>query len=206
MANANAMPPVDALRGVAEPSAWVSRFAPLVRPGGSVLDLACGNGRNGRLFLRSGHGVVFLDKDTRSVADLEGAPGAEVIAQDLETGAPWPLGARMFAAVIVVNYLHRPLFPALLAAVEPGGLLIYDTFAHGQQRFAAPRNPDHLLKRGELLETVRNRLAVIAYEYGEVSYDVFPGVRQRICAARDRSEGDHRATANTHPLYPSRPA
>src|SRR3546814_10655610 len=109
------------------PSAWVVRFAGLVAPGGGVLDLACGHGRHARMFLANGHPVTALDRDTAGIADLTGRRGFDAVAADLEDGSPWPLPDRSFAAVIVTNYMHRPLFPALAASVAPGGLLIYET-------------------------------------------------------------------------------
>ncbi|GLR81113.1 class I SAM-dependent methyltransferase [Azospirillum oryzae] len=168
------------------PSAWVERFAPLVRADGPVLDLACGGGRHLRLFHRHGHPVVGLDRDLGGVADLEGTAGVTLIQADLETGdpagriGPLPADAR-FAGIVVTNYLHRPLLPALLAALEPGGVLIYETFADGNARFGRPSSPDFLLRRGELLEAVRGRLQVVAFEQGEVSAPK-PAVVQRICA------------------------
>ncbi|SMF84436.1 hypothetical protein SAMN02982917_5771 [Azospirillum oryzae] len=173
------------------PSPWVERFAPLVRAGGPVLDLACGGGRHLRLFHRLGHPVVGLDCDLGGVADLEGTAGITLIQGDLERSdletadsagrlGPLPADAR-FAGIVVTNYLHRPLFPALLAALEPGGVLIYETFADGNARFGRPSSPDFLLRRGELLEAVRGVLQVVAFEQGEVSAPK-PAVVQRICA------------------------
>jgi SAM-dependent methyltransferase len=161
----------------ASPSRWVARFAPLVRPGGTVLDVACGGGRHSRLFLERGHRVTGVDKD---VAQCLFAEGAELIAADLENGAPWPLPGRTFDGLVVTNYLWRPLFPALLDALAPGAVLIYETFAQGNEAFGRPRNPDHLLKRGELLDLTRG-LTVVAYEDGTVEG---VAVVQRICAVK----------------------
>lgn len=157
------------------PSPWIARFAPLVRTGGAVLDVACGGGRHCRLFLDRGHPVTGIDKD---VAQSAHADGAELIAADLENGSPWPLPGRLFAAVVVANYLWRPLYPTLLAALEPGGVLIHETFAQGNERFGRPRNPAHLLLRGELLRLAAG-LNVVAYEDGIVNQ---VAVVQRICA------------------------
>src|SRR4051812_37435300 len=110
------------------PSAWVQRFAPLVAQGGPVLDLACGSGRHARFFLSRGHPVTALDRDVAAVQDLKVNPKVEVLASDLEGGAPWPLAGRSFACILVVNYLYRPIFPAIAAALAPGGLLLYETF------------------------------------------------------------------------------
>ncbi len=144
-------------------SVWVERFADAVPPGGSVLDLACGAGRHGRIFLKRGHPVTFLDIDTQALADIAARPRVEIIAADLETGAAWPLGARRFDTVVVTNYLWRPILPDIVAAVAPGGVLIYETFAVGNEAYGRPRNPDHLLRGGELLEAVRGHLKVLAY-------------------------------------------
>lgn len=173
------------------PEPWVVRFAPLVPAGGAVLDIACGGGRHGRLFAGRGHPVTLLDRDTAGVADLAGlgrtGRGVEIVAADLEAGAPFPLAGRRFAAIVGVNYLHRPLFPALLDALAPGGVLIWQTFARGNARFGKPSNPDFLLRPGELLDVVRGRLTVVAYEHGEIAKPR-PAVIQRICAVA--SEGN----------------
>ncbi|CAA7628031.1 SAM-dependent methyltransferase [Candidatus Terasakiella magnetica] len=158
------------------PSPWISRFAPLVRPGGAVLDVACGGGRHSRLFLDRGHPVTALDRD---IAQARMADGAETLEADLENGAPWPLADRRFDAIVVTNYLWRPVFPHLLEALEPDGLLLVETFARGNEAFGRPRNPDHLLERGELLR-LSHGLQVVAYEDGiEGGHKVV----QRLCAA-----------------------
>ncbi len=162
-------------------SAWIARFAPTTKPGGAVLDLACGGGRHGRLFLENRHPVCFLDIDLRGVADLQGQPGAELLQADLEGGAPWPLANRAFAAIVVTNYLWRPLFPALFASLEPGGLLLYETFMRGNERFGKPSNPDFLLSENELFDLCRPHCQVLAFEQGEESVPK-PAMRQRIAA------------------------
>jgi len=83
--------------------------------------------------------------------------------------------------VVVTNYLHRPLFPHLLAALAPGGILIYETFAAGNERYGRPSNPDFLLAPGELLEVARGRLQIVAYEALDVSVPA-PASVQRLCA------------------------
>lgn len=170
-------------------SVWVARFAHLVprqgESGGTVLDVACGSGRNARYFLHRGHSVVAVDRTIEAVADLGATCGCRIVEADLEGGGGLPMAGRRFAAVIVTNYLHRPLFPALIASVEPGGVFIYETFAQGNENFGRPRNPDFLLKPGELLEAVRDRLRVIAYEEGAV-VEPRPAVVQRICARNER--------------------
>lgn len=160
------------------PSPWVVRFAPFVAPGGPVLDLAAGGGRHTRFFLERGHGVTAVDRDVSRVE----AP-ATVVTADLEADA-WPLGEAHFAGIVVTNYLHRPLFPAILAALAPDGVLIYETFAIGNERFGRPSNPDFLLRHGELLEmAAEGGLRVLAYEDLEVS-EPRPARMQRLCAVR----------------------
>ena len=167
--------------GPNEPSAWVWRFADRIPASGPVLDLAAGGGRHTRFLLGRGHAVVAVDRDVAGLADVEADPAVTIIADDLEGGRPWPFGDRRFAGVVVTNYLHRPLLPAIVAAVAPGGCLIYETFAIGNERFGKPSNPDFLLRPGELLEAVRGRLTVLAYENLEVT-DPRPAVIQRIAA------------------------
>ncbi len=170
--------------GPTEPLAWVLRFAGRVAPGGAVLDVACGAGRHTRLFLKRGHPVTAVDIDISGIADITGDPGLEALAADLEDGRPFPLEGRQFAGVVVTNYLHRPLLPALVAAVAPGGVLIYATFARGNERFGKPRNPDHLAKPGELLDAVRGRLRVVAYE-DLIVETPRPAARQHLCAVHE---------------------
>lgn len=150
---------------------------------GTVLDLACGGGRHLRHFRGRGHPVVGVDIDTRGVADLAGQPDVEIVAADIE-GGPWPLPGRLFKAIVVTNYLHRPLLPALLDALAPGGLLLYETFAMGNARYGRPSSPAFLLKNGELLDLARGRLQVIAYEHGEVSSPK-AAIVQRMVAVND---------------------
>jgi len=162
-------------------SSWVRRFGTGVPPG-PVLDVACGGGRHLRHFHALGHAVTGVDRDLSGLADLAGTTGVELIRAELEAGGPWPLDDRQFAGVVVTNYLWRPLLPAIVGAVAPGGWLVYETFGLGQERYGKPRNPDFLLAPGELLEVVRGRLAVIAYEHG-MRRDP-PAVVQRIAAHR----------------------
>jgi len=164
----------------------VARFAALVPEAGRVLDLACGGGRHARFFLDRGHPVTAIDIDLAGIADLAGRPDVEAIEIDLEGDAPWPLAERRFAGVVVTNYLHRPILPRVVAAVAPGGALIYETFAAGNERFGRPSNPDFLLQPGELIDAVRGRLEIIAYENLEVA-EPKPAMVQRI-AAIDRSD------------------
>ena len=151
-----------------EASAWVRRFAPLVPAGGRVLDLAAGGGRHARLFLERGHPVVAADRDVTGLADLAARPGCEVVETDLEDGGPWRLGGA-FAGIVVTNYLHRPLLPELIAALRPGGVLIYETFMLGNERFGNPSNAAFLLQPNELIDAFAPALRIVAFEQGEVA-------------------------------------
>ena len=159
-------------------SAWVRRFVPLIRRGGRVLDLAAGSGRHTRLLLESGFAVCAVDRDISALSPLAGM-GCEVRQIDLETGEASGFGTD-FDGIVVTNYLHRPLLPAIAQALAPGGVLIYETFARGNERFGRPHNPDFLLRPGELLDAFAT-LTVIAFEQGEISARR-PAVIQRIAA------------------------
>ena len=165
------------------PSPWVIRFAPLIAQGGPVLDLACGNGRHTRYLADRGHPVLALDRNREALQSLEDLTGVETLVSDLENGGPWPLPGRLFAGIVVTNYLHRPLFPAIVDSFAEGGILIYETFALGNEKFGKPSNPDFLLRPGELLDMVRGSLRVIAFEEG-VIHTPRPAVIQRICAVK----------------------
>lgn len=165
------------------PSPWIVRFAPRIPAGGTVADIACGRGRHARWLLDRGHPVVAVDIDARGVADLRGRPGLEIVETDLEDAKPFPLAGRRFAGVVVSAYLHRPLLPALVEAVDDGGVLLYETFARGHERFGRPTNPDFLLRPGELLDAVRGHLRVVAYE--DLVDEQRRAALQRICAVRD---------------------
>jgi len=168
----------EAPRTSALPSAWVRRFLPLIRPGGRVLDLAAGSGRHSRLLCEEGFAVRAVDRDVSALLALAG-PRCEVREVDLETGAPWALGGD-YDGIVATNYLHRPLLPDTARALAPGGILIYETFALGNERLGRPCNPDFLLRPGELLEAFAT-LTVIAFEQGEVAAPR-PAVIQRIAA------------------------
>jgi SAM-dependent methyltransferase len=166
--------------GFPEPSPWVARWADEIPPGSDVLDVACGGGRHTRLLAALGHRVIAVDRDARVGQWLADVPDAQIVIADLE-GDAWPFPGRHFGGVVVTNYLHRPLFPQLLDALAPRGILIYETFAAGNERFGRPSNPDFLLRNGELLELALGRLRVLGYE------DVFtrlphPAMVQRLCA------------------------
>lgn len=163
--------------GVAEPSAWVQRFAGLIVPGGRVLDVACGSGRHVHWLSEQGYAVTGVDRDAGALALVEGQ--AELLVADLE-GAPWPLPGRSFDAVVVTNYLWRPLWPALLSALAPGGVLLVETFADGQQHIGRPSRPEFLLQAGELLRLATG-LRVLAFEDG---YEAAAGLRPARCVQR----------------------
>lgn len=165
---------------LAVPSDWVCRWAELIPVGARVLDVAAGGGRHARYFAARGCRVDAVDRQAEAMAELGTVPGITALCADIECG-PWPYPAQTFSGIVVANYLHRPLFPKLLGALAPGGVLIYETFAAGNEKFGRPSNPEFLLLAGELLEFVRGRLRVVAYE------DVYTSkprkaVVQRLCA------------------------
>jgi SAM-dependent methyltransferase len=165
----------------ADASRWIERFAPLIAPGARVLDVACGHGRHARYFAARGHPVVAVDRDEAALATLSGVPGIETRALDLETGARMFAGER-YGAIVVVNYLHRPLLPDLLDALADDGVLLYETFALGNEALGRPRNPDFLLAPDELLQRVGGRLTVVAFEQGQVATPAPGAVIQRLAA------------------------
>jgi SAM-dependent methyltransferase len=165
------------------PSPWVERFFPLINAGGSVLDLACGNGRHSLLLAEHGYRVEAVDRDAAALAGITARePRIAVRAADLE-GGPWPYHGSAFDGIVVTNYLFRPLLPMLLNALDVNGVLIYETFMVGNERFGKPSNPAFLLRTAELLDVVRRRLTVVAFEQGEVELPR-PAMVQRLCATR----------------------
>lgn len=154
---------------IAPPSSWVQRWAHLVVSGQAILDVACGAGRHAKLFADKGCTVTALDISAEALQKLAAhSPNARTVQADIEN-APWPLmqeGApETFDAIVVTNYLHRPLMPLLLASLAGGGVLIYETFAVGNERFGKPSNPDFLLQSGELLSICAG-MQIVAYEEG----------------------------------------
>ena len=161
------------------PSAWVQRWARLIRPGGTVLDVACGSGRHVRWLAAEGFRVTGVDRDAEALAPL--AALAETVVADIE-GGPWPLPGRRFDAAVVTNYLWRPLMPALLSSLADGGVLIHETFADGNASVGRPSNPDFLLRHGELLQ-LAGGLRIVAYEDGFL--EAPERFVQRIAAVRE---------------------
>lgn len=183
------------------PSPWVVRWSHLAAPGASVLDIACGGGRHLAWFAQRGHPVTGVDRDT-AVASAR-LPGAELITADIEAG-PWPLAvaegapaARQFGLVVVTNYLWRPLWPHILDSVAPGGVLIYETFAAGNETVGRPSRPDFLLQPGELLRVCAD-WHVVAYENGTLAAPA--RFVQRIAAVRKASVKPLDAPNPSYPL------
>lgn len=172
---------------ISTPSNWVTRFTHLI-PSGEVLDLASGAGRHSRWLAAQGHPVLAADRNADALV-LAAGVGVQTQQVDLETGNPeqdWPFAAERFAGVVVVNYLHRPLWKKLIASLAVDGILIYETFALGNEQFGKPSNPDFLLRHGELLEIAQSHgLQVIAYENGYLDTPK-PAMVQRICAIKSR--------------------
>jgi SAM-dependent methyltransferase len=181
-----------------QPSEWVARFAPLIPPG-ETLDLACGGGRHARLLAGLGHPVIALDRDTTAVARTATA-GVTPFQHDLEQdGAPWPFETGRFAGIVVTNYLHRPLFPLIVDSLAPGGVLIYETFAQGNERFGKPSNPAFLLAPGELLGLLRPAMRIVAFEDGYIDSPK-PAMVQRVFSKIPHGTGLS-ATIEYFPLY-----
>jgi SAM-dependent methyltransferase len=174
---------VPADHALGEASNWVQRWSHLLAPDASVLDVACGSGRHLAWFTQRGHAVTGIDIDIQAATAHAGA--ARLVQADIEAG-PWPLhidGApEPFGAVVVTNYLWRPLMPTLLASLAPSGVLLYETFAAGNETLGRPRNPNFLLRPGELL-TLCAGLHVVAYEHGYL--DQPARYVQRIAALRN---------------------
>ncbi|CAN7228567.1 class I SAM-dependent methyltransferase [Acidovorax sp. LjRoot118] len=150
------------MHGSDKPSDWVRRWSTLIAPRSTVLDVACGAGRHLRWLHGLGHAVVGVDRSPEAVA--AGALLGEMVCADIENG-PWPFAGRQFGAVVVTNYLWRPLFPTLVASLAPGGVLVYETFAHGNETVGRPARPEFLLQPGELLAACSG-LRTVAYEDG----------------------------------------
>lgn len=173
-------PSLERRHGPGTPSDWVRRWSDAIRPGGTVLDVACGHGRHLHWFARRGHAVTGVDRDAMAIAAARNL--GEAVLADIEQG-PWPLPGRSFDAVVVTNYLWRPLWADLRAAVAPDGLVIYETFASGNETVGRPARPEFLLRPGELLQAFEG-LRIVAYEDGFL--DAPERFVQRIVARRER--------------------
>ena len=128
------------------------------------------------MFLQRNLPVVAVDRDAQSI------PGVRFVQADLEDGSPWPFGGERFGAIVVANYLHRPLLPILKEALAEGGVLIYETFMAGNERYGRPSNPAFLLEAGELLRAFAG-LTPIAFEQGYAERPK-PAMLQRLCARK----------------------
>jgi SAM-dependent methyltransferase len=189
-----APPAAPAPPATSPPSPWVVRWAHLVRPGGTVLDVACGSGRHLRWLATRGFALTGVDRDAAAIEPLRAL--GEIVVADIENG-PWPFGGRRFDAVLVTNYLWRPLMPTLRDALADGGVLICETFARGHERYGRPSRPAFLLEPGELLHIAQG-LHVVAYEDGLL--DGPPRRVQRIVAVRPEAAS---TAAGGHPLEAS---
>ena len=167
-----------------EPSPWVVEHLGKVPAGGLVLDVACGSGRHTRYASQREYRVVAVDINMKPMDSLIGNSMVQLVEADLENG-PWPFGDQVFDAIIVTNYLWRPLMPLLVAAVANDGFLICETFALGKPNYGGPSNPDYLLAPGELLDMVKGELTVLTYGHGVKSAGSRLSTRQHICAVRD---------------------
>ncbi len=153
------------MHGTEQASHWVQRWSHLVKPQGLVLDVACGDGRHAHWFYSKNHSVALVDRSQAAIDSIAlPTERCEKVLADIENG-PWPFAGRQFDAVVVTNYLWRPLMPTLLASLLPAGVLIYETFTQGNETVGKPSRPDFLLRTGELL-TLCSSLTVVAFEEG----------------------------------------
>jgi SAM-dependent methyltransferase len=180
---------------IANPSAWVARFSQLITPGGRVLDLAAGSGRHSLHLAKLGFSVLAVDRDAVALEVIaQSQPGLAIDIEQLDLEGPtWPLADRsgLFDAVVVTNYLYRPYLELLPDLLAEGGVLIYETFAHGNAAFGKPSNPDYLLQTGELLDfAARHDLHILAYS------DLYqaqpkPAMVQSVCAVKGALKERH---------------
>ena len=166
-----------------KPSQWVKRFADLIPAAGQVLDLACGSGRHSRFLLEHGYDVLAVDRDVTGLGSLAGTTRLEILELDLEDSTMPTFLDRGFDGIVVTDYLYRPLLHPLCAALRPGGVLIYETFARGNEVYGRPSRADFLLEPGELLRVAQDDLHIVSFEQG-LERSPGPAVRQRICAVR----------------------
>jgi SAM-dependent methyltransferase len=187
--------------GLLTPSPWIMHWAHLLKSQSTVLDLACGNGRHSIYLAGLGHRVLGIDRaPTISNSDIprnENCGSIDIKTADLELKNTWPLEGLLFDAIIVTNYLWRPHWPNMLCNLAPGGILMVETFAIGNEQYGKPSNPQFLLRQGELLNMTQS-LNIIGYEHGVVNTP--RKVVQRIVAQRP---SNNPSAAQAHPLYPS---
>jgi len=180
------------------PSDWVVRWTPLAAPQGTVLDVACGAGRHMAWFAEQGFRVTGIDRNP-AAATAANAFG-QVVVVDIENAA-WPLLYKamplQFDVLVVTNYLWRALFPTLLASVKPGGVLLYETFALGNETVGKPSRPDFLLCPGELLQLCQG-FRVVAFEDGFV--DAPARFVQRIAAIAPGAPASQGVAPRRYPL------
>jgi len=163
-------------------SPWVEKHVPLIPKARPVLDVACGGGRHSLHLLKLGYEMVSVDVETTAITTYKDLPGLSIVRADLEKD-PWPFAENTFASIVVVNYLWRPLLPDLCASLMPGGVLLYDTFARGNEKYGRPSNPDFLLKQRELQETLEDELEILDFFDGFVDTPT-PACRQSIAARK----------------------
>lgn len=197
-----ALPVSSRLHGTEPPSAWVQRWSHLVPEQGVVLDVACGFGRHAHWFYKRKHTLVVIDRAQdaiKSIAAAIPAYACEAVVADIEN-VPWPLMGRQFDAVVVTNYLWRPLLPTLLNSLLLGGVLIYETFTQGNETVGKPSRPDFLLRPAELLAVCQD-LRIVAFEDGfeEGTSERTPRFIQRIVAVREPSSATN-LTESSSPL------
>jgi SAM-dependent methyltransferase len=190
--------PTPTAHGQGEASDWVQRWSHLVQPAGTVLDLACGHGRHLRWFAERGHAVTGVDRSADAIQAVSSL--GEAVLADIENG-PWPLmqgyEVRQFDAVIVTNYLWRPLFERISQSLAPGGILIYETFALGNETVGKPSRPDFLLQPAELLRAFTN-LHIIGFEQGFLVSP--PRFVQRLVASRQPESASQEQTPARYTL------
>ncbi len=162
-------------------SPWIAKYWPLIPKDKPVLDLAAGNGRHSLFLMNKGYKVIAADIKTQALETLPEQQGLTIVETDLEN-APWPFKAAQFSGIVGVNYLWRDGFSAMLQSLAPGGVLLYDTFAVGNERYGKPSNPEYLLKPGELKDLCAG-LDILDYAHGDVT-EPQPAVRQSIAVRK----------------------
>jgi SAM-dependent methyltransferase len=161
---------------------WIDKHATAIPNDKPVLDLACGKGRHSLFLLNKGYDVTAVDIDIEAISAHQGREGLTILQADLEAKR-WPFAENSFSGIVVVNYLWRPLFAEIEAALMPGGVLLYDTFRQGNEKFGRPSNPDFLLAPGELMQVFGSSLEVIDYFDGTIEKPS-PACRQSIAARK----------------------